>query len=132
MKARGMMDGLGYLKRDVTFECNTTLDAEGAIIVDSDCGIYNIIYKRPVLNADGKVCGSLYVHAPNCTFENGKYLVHPADENRTIIAYHQLCDLAKVPHGASCSDLFKALGDVLCPDGYKENPNREERRRRTK
>lgn len=119
----------GHMKWEATFEYVANPDSEEAIIVDSDCGIYNMIFKRPVLNNDGKVCGTLYVHAPNCTFENGKYIAHDADEDRTTIAYHQLCDLAKVPYDTPCYDLFKALGDVVYPNGCQPNPNRAERRR---
>ena len=95
----------------------------------NDSGIYNIIFKKPVLNIENEVCGTVYVHAPNCTLDkDGKYIAHGVDESRTTIAYHQLCDLAKVPYNTSCYDLFKALNTVLYPDSYKSNPNRAERR----
>ena len=100
-----------------------------SIIVQEDCGIYNVMFKKPLLNAENKVCGTVYVHAPNCTLDNGKYIVYGADDSRTTIAYHQLCDLAKVPYNTSCYDLFKALNTVLYPDGYTSNPNRAERRK---
>lgn len=104
-------------------------DAGDIFVVGSDGGIYNIISKKQLLNKDNKVCGYIYIHAPNCTLDkNGKYIARGADESRTTIAYHQLCDLAKVPYNTSCGDLFKALNNVLCPDGYKSNPNRTERR----
>lgn len=104
-------------------------DAGDMFVVGSDGGIYNIIFKKQLLNKDNKVCGNMYVHASNCTLDkNGKYIAHGSDESRTTIAYHQLCDLAKVPYNTSCDDLFKALNTVLCPDGYKSNPNRTERR----
>lgn len=119
----------GHMRWGATFVCDASPDSEESIILDSDCGIYNALFKRPVRNENGEVCGTLYIHAPNCTFENGKYLAHAADEDRTTIAYHQLCDLAKVPYDTQCYDLFKALGDVAYPDGYKPNPNRAERRR---
>lgn len=112
-----------------SFVCDTGYDSEEAIILDCVCGIYNVLFKKPVRNENGEVCGTLYVHAPNCTFENGKYIAHDADEDRTTIAYHQLCDLAKVPYDTPCYDLFKALGDVVYPDGYKPDPNRAERRK---
>lgn len=111
-----------------SFVCDTGYDSEEAIILDCGCGIYNVLFKKPVRNENGEVCGTLYIHAPTCTFEHGKYLAHEADEDRTTIAYHQLCDLAKVPYDTQCYDLFKALGDVAYPDGYKPNPNRAERR----
>lgn len=47
---------------------------------------------------------------------------------RMKLDYHQLCDLAKVPYDTLCCDLYKALGDVVYPDGYKPNQNRAERR----
>lgn len=101
-----------------------------SIIMQEDCGIYNVMFKKPLLNAENKVCGTVYVHAPNCTLDkDGKYIVYGADESRTTIAYHQLCDLAKVPYNTSCYDLFKALNTVLYPDGYTSNPNRAERRK---
>ena len=79
-------------------------------VVSNDCSIYNIVFKKPLLDIENKVCGTIYVHAPNCVLDkDGKYIVHGADESRTTIAYHQLCDLAKVPYNTSYGDLFKAL-----------------------
>ena len=121
----------GYMEYDTTTEGTIEIVeiASGDIFaVSNDCGIYNVIFKKPLLNIENKVCGTVYVHAPNCTLDNGKYIAHGADESRTTIAYHQLCDLAKVPHNTSCSDLFKALNTVLYLDGYKSNLNRTERR----
>lgn len=112
-----------------SFVCDTGYDSEEAIILDCGCGIYNVLFKKPVRNENGEVCGTLYIHAPTCTFEHGKYLAHEADEDRTTIAYHQLCDLAKVPHDTPFYDLTKALGDVMYPNGYQPNTNRAERRR---
>lgn len=97
-------------------------------IIQEDCGIYNIMFRKPLLDTENKVCGTVYVHAPNCTLDNGKYIAHGVDESRTTIAYHQLCDLAKVRYNTSCYDLFKTLNTVLYPDGYKSNLNRAERR----
>ena len=105
--------------------------AEDIFVVSNDCGIYNIVFKKPLLNIENEVCGTVYVHAPNCTLDkDGKYIAHGVDESRTTIAYHQLCDLAHVPYDTSCYDLFKALNTVLYPDGYKSNPNRAERRKK--
>lgn len=121
----------GYMEYDTTTEGTIEIVeiASGDIFaVSNDCGIYNVIFKKPLLNIENKVCGTVYVHAPNYTLDNGKYIAHGADESRTTIAYHQLCDLAKVPHNTSCSDLFKALNTVLYLDGYKSNLNRTERR----
>ena len=124
----------GYMEYDTINESSTEIEtnliASGDIIViKEDCGIYNIMFRKPLLNDKNKVCGNVYVHAPNCTLrDDGKYIVHTADEGRTTIAYHQLCDLAHVPYDVSCGDLFKALNAVLYPDGYKSNPNRAERR----
>ena len=124
----------GYMEYDTINESSTEIEtnliASGDIIViKEDFGIYNIMFRKPLLNDKNKVCGNVYVHAPNCTLrDDGKYIIHGADESRTTIAYHQLCDLAKVPYNTSCGDLFKALNTVLCPDGYKSNPNRTERR----
>ena len=124
----------GYMEYDTINESSTEIEtnliASGDIIViKEDCGIYNIMFRKPLLNDKNKVCGNVYVHAPNCTLrDGGKYIIHGADESRTTIAYHQLCDLAKVPYNTSCGDLFKALNTVLCTDGYKSNPNRAERR----
>ena len=126
----------GYMEYDTinksSTETETNLIASGDIIViKEDCGIYNIMFRKPLLNDKNKVCGSVYVHAPNCTLrDDGKYIVHGADESRTTIAYHQLCDLAHVPYDVSCYDLFKALNKTIYPDGYKPNPNRAERRER--
>ena len=124
----------GYMEYDTINESSTEIEtnliASGDIIViKEDCGIYNIMFRKPLFNDKNKVCGNVYVHAPNCTLRyDGKYIVHAADESRTTIAYHQLCDLAHVPYDVSCGDLFKALNAVLYPDGYKSNPNRAERR----
>ena len=124
----------GYMEYDTinksSTEIETNLIASGDIIViKEDCGIYNIMFRKPLFNDKNKVCGNVYVHAPNCTLrDDGKYIVHGADESRTTIAYHQLCDLAHVPYDASCCDLFKALNKTIYPDGYKPNPNRAERR----
>ena len=122
----------GYMEYDTTTESTIEIVeiASGDIFaVSNDCGIYNIIFKKPLLNIKNEVCGDVYIHAPNCTLDdNGKYIAHGTDESRTTIAYHQLCDLAKVPHNTSCSDLFKALNTVLYLDGYKSNLNRTERR----
>ena len=113
-----------------SFVCDTGYDSEEAIILDCGCGIYNVLFKKPVRNENGEVCGTLYIHAPTCTFEHGKYLAHEADEDRTTIAYHQLCDLANVPHDTPFYDLTKALGDVMYSNGCQPNPNRAERRRK--
>ena len=106
----------GYMEYDSTTEGIIEISeiAVGDIfVVSNDCGIYNIIFKKPLLNIENKVCGAVYVHAPNCTLDkDGKYIVHGADESRTTIAYHQLCDLAKVPYNTSCCNLFKALNTV--------------------
>lgn len=122
----------GYMEYDTTTEGSVEIAeiAAGDIfVVSNDCGVYNIIFKKPLLNIKNEVCGTIYIHAPNCTLgKDGKYIVHGADESRTSIAYRQLCDLAKVPHDTSCYDLFKALNTVLYQDGYKSNPNRAERR----
>lgn len=119
----------GYIEYDTVTEFETKIDAGDIFIVGSDAGIYNIIFKKQLLNKDNKICGDVYIHAPNCTLgKDGKYIAHGADESRTTIAYHQLCDLAKVSYDTSCGDLFKALNAVLYPDGYKSNPNRAERR----
>ena len=124
----------GYMEYDTINESSTEIEsnliASGDIIViKEDCGIYNIIFRKPLLNDKNKVCGNVYVHAPICTLrDDGKYIVHEADKSRTTIAYHQLCDLAHVPYDASCCDLFKALNKTIYPDGYKPNPNRAERR----
>ena len=126
----------GYMEYDTINESSTEIEsnliASGDIIViKEDCGIYNIMFRKPLFNDKNKVCGNVYVHAPNCTLRyDGKYIVHAADESRTTIAYHQLCDLAHVPYDTSCDDLFKALNTVLYPDDYKSNPNRAERRRK--
>ena len=123
----------GYMEYDTTTYGSVEIAeiAAGDIfIVSNDCGIYNIIFKKPLLNIENEVCGALYVRAPNCTLDNGKYIVHKAAENRTTIAYHQFCDLAHVPYDTSCYDLFKALNTVLYSDGYKSNPNRAERRKK--
>ena len=123
----------GYMEYDTTTYGNVEIAeiAAGEIFaVSNDCGIYNVIFKKPLLNIENEVCGAVYVHAPNCTLDNGKYIVHKADENRTTIAYHQFCDLAHVPYDTSCYDLFKALNTVLYSDGYKSNPNRAERRKK--
>jgi hypothetical protein len=100
-----------------------------SIIVQEDCGIYNVMFKKPLLNAENKVCGTVYVHAPNCTLDNGEYIVYGTDESRTTIAYNQLCDLAKVPYNTSCYELFKALSTVFYPCGYKSNLNQTEKRK---
>lgn len=124
----------GYMEYDTINESSTEIEtnliASGDIIViKEDCGIYNIMFRKPLFNDKNKVCGNVYVHAPNCTLRyDGKYIIHGADESRITIAYHQLCDLAHVPYDVSCGDLFKALNAVLYPDGYKSNPNRAERR----
>ena len=34
-------------------------------VVRNDCGIYNIIFKKPLLNTENEVCGTVYVYAPN-------------------------------------------------------------------
>ena len=126
----------GYMEYDTinksSTEIETNLISSGDIIViKEDCGIYNIMFRKPLLNDKNKVCGNVYVHAPNCTLkDDGKYIAHAADESRTTIAYHQLCDLAHVPYDVSCFDLFKALNKTIYPDGYKPNPNRAERRRK--
>ena len=124
----------GYMEYDTINEASTEIEtnliASGDIIViKEDCGIYNIMFRKPLFNDKNKVCGNVYVHAPNCTLrDDGKYIIHAADESRTTIAYHQLCDLAHVPYDTSCCDLFKALNKTIYPDGYKSNPNRTERR----
>lgn len=120
---------IGYIEYDCVEDSDFSKIESGDIIVQEDCGIYNIIFRRPLLNTKNEVCGDVYVHTPNCTLDkDGKYIAHGADESRTTIAYHQLCDLAKVPYNTSCYDLFKALNTVLYPDSYKSNPNRAERR----
>ena len=119
----------GYIEYDTVTEFETKIDTGDIFVVGSDCGIYNIIFKKQLLNKDNKICGDVYIHAPNCTLgKDGKYIAHGVDESRTTIAYHQLCDLAHVPYNTSCGELFKALNTVLYPDGYKSNPNRAERR----
>ena len=119
----------GYIEYDTVTEFETEIDTGDIFVVGSDCGIYNIIFKKPLLNTENEVCGDVYIHAPNCTLgKDGKYIAHGVDESRTTIAYHQLCDLAHVPYDTSCDDLFKALNTVLYSDGYKSNPNRAERR----
>ena len=119
----------GYIEYDTVTEFETEIDTGDIFVVSTDCGIYNIIFKKQLLNKDNEICGDVYIHAPNCTLgKNGKYIAHGADESRTTIAYHQLCDLAHVPYDTSCYDLFKALNTVLYPDDYKSNPNRAERR----
>ncbi len=121
----------GYIEYDTVTEFETKIDAGDIFVVGSDGGIYNIIFKKQLLNKDNEICGSVYIHAPSCTLnKDGKYIVHGVDENRTTIAYHQLCDLAKVPYNTSCSDLFKALDTVLYPDDYKSNSNQAERLRK--
>lgn len=125
---------MGYMEYDTTTYGSVEVPeiAAGDIfVVRNDCGIYNIIFKKPLLNTENEVCGSVYIHAPNCTLgKDGKYIAHGADESRTAIAYQQLCDLAKVPYNTSCSDLFKALNTVLYPDDYKSNSNQAERLRK--
>ena len=118
----------GHMAYDMTTDGMVSIDTEDAIIIKSDSGIYNVIAKKPMLGNDGEVCGILYVHAPNCTLENGNYVMHPASEDRTTIAYHQLCDLAHLPYDTSCYDLFKALNKIMYSGGYKPNLNRVERR----
>ena len=119
----------GYIEYDTATEFETKIDAGDIFVVGSDDGIHNIIFKKQLLNKDNKICGDVYIHAPNCTLgKDGKYIAHGVDESRTTIAYHQLCDLAHVPYNTSCDELFKALNTVLYPDGYKSNPNRAERR----
>jgi hypothetical protein len=123
----------GYMKYDTTTYGNVEIAEIAAgdmFAVSNDCGIYNIIFKKPLLNIENEVCGAVYVHAPNCTLDNGKYIVHKADESRITIAYHQLCDLAHVLYDTSCYDLFKALNTVLYSDDYKSNPNRAERQKK--
>ena len=123
---------MGYMGYDTTTYGSVEVAeiAAGDIFeVRNDCGIYNIIFKKPLLNTENEVCGSVYIHAPNCTLDkDGKYIAHGVDESRITIAYHQLCDLAHVPYNTSCGELFKALNTVLYSDGYKSNPNRAERR----
>ena len=124
----------GYMEYDTINESSTEIEtnliASGDIIViKEDCGIYNIMFRKPLFNDKNKVCGNVYVHAPHCTLRyDGKYIIHGADESRITIAYHQLCDLAHVPYDTSCCDLFKALNKTIYPDGYKSNLNRAERR----
>ena len=102
---------------------------EEAIVIKNDYGTYNILFKKQLLDSEGKQCGNFYAHAPNCTLnDTGVYEAQFADEYRSSTAYHQLCDLAHVPYDTSCDDLFKALNTVLYPDDYKSNPNRAERR----
>lgn len=114
----------GYIEYDTVTEFETEIDAGDIFVVGPDCGIYNIIFKKQLLNKDNKICGDVYIHVPNCTLDkDGKYIAHGVDESRTTIAYHQLCDLAKVPYNTSCGDLFKALNTVLYLDGYKSNLN---------
>ena len=122
----------GYMEYGTTTEGTieiAEIAAGDIFVVRNDCGIYNIIFKKPLLNIKNEVCGDVYIHAPNCTLDdNGKYIAHGADESRTTMAYHQLCDLAHVSYNTSCGELFKALNTVLYSDGYKSNPNRAERR----
>ena len=97
---------------------------EDAIVIKDDYGIYNILFKKQLLDSEGEPCGNLYAHVPNCTLnDTGVYEAHFADEDRLSIAHHQLCDLAKVPYDTSCNDLFKALNKTLYPNGYKPSPN---------
>ena len=123
---------MGYMEYDTTTYGSVEvaeIAAGDIFVVRNDCGIYNIIFKKPLLNTENEVCGSVYIHAPNCTLDkDGKYIAHGVDESRITIAYHQLCDLAHVPYNTSCGELFKALNTVLYSDGYKSNPNRAERR----
>ena len=105
-----------YMEYDSTTEGSAEI-AEFAVgdmfVVGNNCGVYNIIFKKPLLNIENKVCGAVYVHAPNCTLrKDGKYIAHGADESRTAIAYRQLCDLAKLSYDTNCYDLFKALKEL--------------------
>ena len=118
----------GHMAYDMTMGGVVSIDTEDAIIINSDSGIYNVIAKKPMLGNDGEVCGILYIHVPNCTLENGNFVMHPANEDRTTITYHQLCDLAHVPYKTSCYDLFKALNKIMSSGGYKPNLNRVEGR----
>lgn len=106
----------GYMEYDSTTEGSAEIAeiAAGDIfVVSNDCGVYNIIFKKPLLNIENEVCGAVYVHAPNCTLrKDGKYIAHGADESRTARAYRQLCDLAKVSYDTNCYDLFKALKEL--------------------
>lgn len=117
------------MEYDGTFEDNIKIAKiadKNTIIVGNDCGIYNIIFRKPLLNIESKMCGTVYIHAPNCTLnEDGEYIAHGTDESRTAIAYHQLCDLAKVPHNTNCYDLFAVLGKVLYPNEYESKPIRK-------
>lgn len=123
----------GYMEYDTTTYGNVEIAeiAAGDIfVVSNDCGIYNVIFKKPLLNIENEVCGAVYVHAPNCTLgKDGKYIAHGADESRTAIAYRHLCDLAKVSYDTNCCDLFKALSKTLYPNGCKPSPNRVKRRK---
>ena len=121
---------IGHMEYDMTTGGVVSVDIEDedAIIINSDSGTYNVIAKKPMLGNDGEVCGTLYVYVPNCTLENGLYVMHPANEDRTTIAYPPLCDLAHVPYKTSCYDLFKALNKIMCSGGYKPNSNRLEGR----
>ncbi len=106
----------GYMEYDRTTEGGAEI-AEIAVgdtfVVGDNCGAYNVIFKKPLLNNENEVCGFVYVHAPNCTLrKDGKYIAHGADESRTAIAYRQLCDLAKVSYDTNCYDLFKALKEL--------------------
>lgn len=123
----------GYMEYDTTTEGsveNAEIAAGDIFVVGNDCGVYNIIFKKPLLNIGHEVCGAVYIHAPNCTLgKDGKYIVHSTNENRTAIAYRQLCDLAKVSYDTNCCDLFKALSKTLYPNGCKPSPNRVKRRK---
>ena len=86
------------------------MEHEEAVVIQENCGIYNILFKKPLLNSKGKHCGNLYIHVPNCTLnDKDAYKAHFSDENRSSIAYRQFCDLAKVPYNTSCYGLFKVL-----------------------
>ena len=103
----------GYIEYDTVTEFETEIDVGDIFVVGHDCGIYNIIFKKQLLNKDNEICGDVYIHAPNCTLgKDGKYIAHGVDESRTTIAYHQLCDLAHVSYNTSYGELFKALNTI--------------------
>lgn len=75
----------GHMAYDTTTGGVVSIDTEDSIIIKSDSGTYNIIAKKTMLGNDGEVCGTLYIYVPNCTLENGLYVTHPSNEDRTTI-----------------------------------------------
>ena len=54
----------GYIEYDTVIEFETQIDAGDIFVVSTDCGIYNIIFKKQLLNKDNEICGDVYIHAP--------------------------------------------------------------------